>query len=110
MRPPPVYSGGLTLALLSPPCSHVMFAMMSGPDREAPDSVTVSGPLSGLREAMAEIFTEPAKALLSRTLVISGHLDTDFEWDPGHWVTSFSPVKESELLFHLPGFLRLSRG
>ena len=65
--PPSLYS----LMLLTC-CSHVL--MMSVP--EAPDYVTVSGPLSWLREAMSEIFAEPCIALLSRSwlyLVISEH-------------------------------------
>ena len=63
---PSVYSGALTIfTLISPHISAVLFAMMSDV-QEAPESVTVSGPLSRLREAMAEIFAEPRNALLPR--------------------------------------------
>lgn len=68
--PSSVYSGALTTLILAN-ASHLTFlpscyVRNDVAVQEAPDSVTVSGPLSRLREAMAEIFAEPCTALLSR--------------------------------------------
>ena len=71
---PPVYSGALITLL--PDAPHLLLSCSHDVSPEAPDYVTVSGPLSWLREAMSEIFAEPCIALLSRSwlyLVISEH-------------------------------------
>ena len=73
-----------------------MFAMMS--DQEAPDSVTVSGPLSRLREAMARYL---------RSHALHCYPGPQYIWSSEHrlWMESrpmghFIQLKESKMLFH----------
>ncbi len=53
-----------------------------------------------------QIFAEPCTALLDGAPSISGHLNTDFEWNRGHWVISFSSKKVKCYFIYL---LKVSR-